>query len=158
MVRPNAKMKVTKKNGVTFESNVDHVKFTIEELIHAANRDVGKFITKETANAIDDAYRPYYVKGRMSLVRKNKFKKTYANKSVQYWARKRELDLQVGFKNHNWMTQQELGEYNYPRLGLLRNTVAKNIKTINDIQGQYITELNKENPSVPSGEDEGDGE
>ena len=36
MANPNAKMKITKKDGVTFQSNVNHVEFTLEELIESA--------------------------------------------------------------------------------------------------------------------------
>lgn len=158
MQGPNAGMKITKKDGLTFESNVNTVLFTLEELIHAANRDVGKYISKQTANAIFESYKPNYVKGKRIAIRKNKFKKTYANKSVQYWARKKELDVQIGYKYPSWMMQQELGEYNYPRLGLLRATVAKSIPEINRIQSQYIKRMSNKNPDVPSGKDEGDGE
>ena len=146
MQKPNAGMKITKKDGLTFESNVDTVLYTLEELIHAANRDVGKYVSKQT------------VRGRRIAARKNKFKKTYANKSVQYWARKKELDVQVGYKHPSWMMQQELGEYNYPRLGLLRTTVAKSIPEINRIQSQYVKKMNDKKPDIPNGNDEGDGE
>lgn len=158
MSRPSAGMKITKKDGVTFQSNVEHVKFTIEELIHAANRDVGKYIAKETANEMANHFKPTYTRGKISLPRKQSFRKTYANKSIQYWARKKELDVQIGYKNYNFMVQGELGEYNYPKIGQLRNTVSKNIGMINKIQSQYLTALNNDNPSVPGGQDQGDGE
>ena len=56
------------------------------------------------------------------------------------------------------MMQQELGEYNYPRLGLLRTTVAKSIPEINRIQSQYVKKMNDKKPDIPNGKDEGDGE
>ena len=158
MQKPNAGMRITKKDGLTFESNVDTVLYTLEELIHAANRDVGKYVSKQTANAIFESYKPNFVRGRRIAARKNKFKKTYANKSVQYWARKKELDVQIGYKHPSWMMQQERGEYNYPRLGLLRTTVAKSIPEINRIQSQYVKKMNDKKPDIPNGKDEGDGE
>lgn len=158
MVNPKAGMKITKKDGVTFESNVDHVMFTLEELIHAANRDVGKFITRAVKDEIAKNYKPSFTKGQHVRPRKGKFLISKAGKTTQYWARRKDLDLLIGFKNYNWMTQQELGESNYRRLGLLRNTVAKNVDMINKIQGQYLTAMNKDKPSIPSGKDEGDGE
>lgn len=158
MARPNAKMKITKKDGVTFQSSVEHVLFTMEELIHAANRDVGKFITRAVKDELVKNYKPSYTRGKSIRPRKGKFLVSKAGKTTQYWARRKELDLLIGFKNYNWMTQQELGESNYQRLGLLRNTTAKNIDMINKIQGQYLTALNDEKPSIPSGNDEGDGE
>lgn len=158
MANPRAGMNISKKDGVTFESNIDHVLFTIEELIHSANRDVGKFITSAVKDELVKNYKPSYTKGQRVRPRTGKFLISKAGKTTQYWARRKELDLQIGFKNYNWMTQQELGESNYPRLGLLRNAVAKNISTINRIQGQYLTELNKDNPTIPNGKDEGDGD
>lgn len=158
MANPKAEMKISKKDGVTFESNIDHVMFTMEELIHAANRDVGKFITRAVKDEIAKHYKPSFTKGQHVRPRKGKFLISKAGKTTQYWARRKSLDLLIGFKNYNWMTQQELGESNYQRLGILRNTVAKNVDMINKIQGQYLTAMNKDKPSIPSGKDEGDGE
>ena len=158
MANPRAGMKISKKDGVTFESNVDHVMFTIEELIHSANRDVGKFISRAVKDELVKNYKPSYTKGQQIKPRTGKFLISKAGKTTQYWARRKELDLQIGFKNYNWMTQQELGESNYPRLGLLRNAVAKNVNMINNIQSKYLTALNDEKPSIPSGKDEGDGD
>ncbi|MFL8888930.1 hypothetical protein [Helcococcus kunzii] len=158
MANPRSGMKISKKDGVIFENNIDHVMYTIEELIHSANRDVGKFITRAVKDELIKQYEPNYTKGKMIKPRTGKFLRSKAGKTVQYWARKQELDLLVGFKNHNWMTQQELGDSNYQRLGLLRNTVAKNVDMINKIQGQYLTALNKDKPNIPSGKDEGSGD
>lgn len=158
MANPRSGMKISKKDGVIFENNIDHVLFTMEELIHSANRDVGKFITRAVKDEIIKQYEPSYTKGKMIKPRTGKFLRSKAGKTVQYWARKQELDLLVGFKNHNWMTQQELGDSNYQRLGLLRNTVAKNVDMINKIQGQYLTAMNKDKPNIPSGKDEGSGD
>lgn len=157
MANPRAGMKISKKDGVTFESNVDHVMFTIEELIHSANRDVGKFISRAVKDELVKNYKPSYTKGQLIKPRTGKFLISKAGKTTQYWARRKDLDLQIGFKNYNWMTQQELGESNYPRLGLLRNAVAKNVNMINNIQSKYLTALSDEKPSIPSGNDEGDG-
>ncbi len=158
MANPRSGMKISKKDGVTFKNNIDHVLFTMEELIHGANRDVGKFITRAVKDEIVKNYKPNYTKGRKIVPRKGKFLVSKAGKTTQYWARKKELDVLIGFKNYNWMTQQELGENNYQKLGILRNTVANNVSMINKIQGQYLTALNKENPKIPSGKDEGTGD
>lgn len=151
MANPNAKMKITKKDGVTFQSNVNHVEFTLEELIHAANKDVARFIRREVADLLFNEYKDTYVKGSKETTRGNKFYKRYANRTVQYWARRRELDLQIGYKHHNWMTQQELGDYGYKRLGAIRNTVYKNIPMINKIQAQYLTAMNDDKPKTNNG-------
>lgn len=159
MAGPNAKMKVSKKNGITFESNVEHVLFTIEELIQSANKDVGRFLRKEVANSLFESYKDEYVKGKKHSKRREKLLKKHVNKTVQYWARKKENDLIIGYKYHNWMTQQELGEYNYPKIGVLRNTVYANLGNIKTIQARYITALNEDNPNTDNGIPEiGDGD
>lgn len=153
--RPSAGMKVKKNGDVTFQSNVDHVKFTMGELIDAANRDVGKFIRKLVGNKLVELYKNEYVKGSIVKERTGTFDPSYPRKSLAYWARKKEHDLLIGFKNHSWYgTHQELGDYNYPKKGILRTTVMENIDKIREIQSQYLTELNKEVPRIP--EDTGD--
>ena len=52
--KPNAGLKI-KKGTIQFTSNVDKVKFTIEELINAANRDVGKYIRNIAGNKLYSA-------------------------------------------------------------------------------------------------------
>ena len=47
----------------------------------------------------------------------------------------------------------ELGDANYPKLAVLRNTVYENIGTIQNIQSQYISALSQDNPTIPPGED-----
>lgn len=149
--KPNAGMKITKKDGVIFTSNVDHVKFTIEELIMAANKDVGRYIRRKVADKLTTIYKPNYSKGRMIRPRKGVFMKKNSFNTISYWARKKDLDLILGYKNHNFMTQQELGDSNYPKYAVLRNVVNNNIPEINKIQAQYISELNKENPKTDNG-------
>lgn len=66
------------KNGFEYISKVDRTKYLLKELVHAANKDVGKYITKETKKKI---------KSRSGRGRKN----------TQYWARK-DGSLLVGYK------------------------------------------------------------
>lgn len=165
--KPSAGMKITKKDGVTFESNIDHVMWTMEELIHAANKDVAKYIRKMIGNKLVALYQDKYVKGAKIRQRKGELKKKYPRGAAQYWARRQQLDLLIGFQNLKkgqkplWYGQfQELGDYGHPKLGLLRNTVFENIPMINRIQAQYLTALNDKNPTIPNnGPDEsGEGE
>lgn len=153
MPRPNSKMKI-KKDGVTFESNVDAVQWTLRELKQAALADTGKFLRKRTIDAIRAQY------GR-SLPGKRVYR------AVGYWARKREGDLQIGFGHSRygrsgdmWFAiRQELGDKGMPKKGFLRNTVFKNIGEIQKIQAQYLSGLNDENPDVKElPEMEGDDE
>lgn len=66
------------KNGFEYISKVDRTKYMLKELVHAANKDVGKYITKETKKKI---------RRRTGRGRKN----------TQYWARK-DGSLIVGYK------------------------------------------------------------
>lgn len=66
------------KNGFEYISQVDRTKYMLKELVHAANKDVGKYITKETKKKI---------RRRTGRGRKN----------TQYWARK-DGSLLVGYK------------------------------------------------------------
>ena len=153
--RPSAGMKVKKNGDITFQSNVDHAKFTMSELVDAANRDVGRFIRKLVGNELTDLYKDEYVKGSVTMERTGTFDPKYAKKSLAYWARKKEHDLLVGFKMFSWYgTTQELGDFNYPKKGILRKTVMENVGKIREIQAQYLAELKKELPRIP--EDTGD--
>lgn len=155
--RPSAKMRITKRDGVTFQSNVEHAQWAIGELIDASNRDVGKFIRKEVGNRLVAEFEGTYVKGTIAERRTGTFQAKYARKALQYWARKRDHDLLIGFKQWSWYgTTQELGDYGYPKLGILRNAVYSNIPEIRKIQAQYLTALNSDNPSIPDGEDMSD--
>ena len=69
-------IKIT-KNGVEYISNVDRTQYTLKQLVHAANKDVGKLITRRTKEKISR---------RTGRGRKN----------TQYWARK-DGSLQVGY-------------------------------------------------------------
>lgn len=113
----------TDKNGVTFVSNVDQAQYLLSELIRAANRDVGKFVTK--------------------TARRNLVRKTGAGRSaIQYWNRK-DGTLQIGYKGGRgfYAAMYELGTIKTPRLLLISDAVESNISTIRDIQGQYLSAI-----------------
>lgn len=126
-----------KRDGVEFVSNVDRVSYTITELTRAALRDVGKFVCNRTRKQI---------KRRTGRVAKN----------TQYWVRKKDTDLQVGFKPGGFYGGfQELGTEKQPKIGALYNAVKDNIKTIRDIEGQYLSAIEDEQRAL-SLVDEGD--
>ena len=140
MALPNAKMKIN-RNGVTFESNVDAVQYSLENLIRAALRDTAKFLRKRM---IEQLKKSKYMKRLKRL-----------GLSTQYWVRKRENDLQIGFKHDTWYgALSELGDKNQPKRGILRSTVTENISTIQEIQSQYLSALNEQNPDVEEINDE----
>lgn len=123
---PKTVVKYSKKNGITFESSVDRVNYTLKELSRAALRDVGKFVARETRKNI------HRRTGRLA-------------KNTQYWVRKRETDLQVGFKPGGFYGGfQELGTAKQPKIAALYNAVHDNIPMIVKIESQYLSGLENE--------------
>ncbi len=114
------------KDGVKFESNVEVANYCIAELTRAALRDVGKYVCRYTRKKIRRRT------GRLA-------------KNTQYWVRKKETDLLVGFKPDGWYGgYQELGTEKQPKIAALYTTVADNIATIREIESQYLTAIRSE--------------
>lgn len=147
-------MKVSRDGNIKFESNVDAVNWTIQELIQSANFDVGKFIRKLIIAKIREAY------GK-SLPGKRVYR------AVGFWARKKEGDLQIGFGHSKrglsgdawYAIRQELGDKGMPKRGFMREVVMSNIGQIQEIQSRYLSALNDKEPAVEELKDmEGDDE
>jgi len=120
------------RDGVSFKSDVDRAKYLLKELQRAALRDTAKLIRKKMM-----------VKLR-KLPGMKKSKRLY--KSTQYWVRKRETDLQIGFKHDSWYgARSELGTHGQPARGILRSTVMENIDDIRRVQGKYLSSIENEN-------------
>ena len=123
------------KDGITFVSNVDRAQYTIKELTRRALFDVAKFIRKEM------------IKELKKMPGMKRHKRIY--NSTQYWVRKKEGDLQIGFKHDSWYgVHQELGTRKQPRRNILRNTVFNNIDKIRLIEGQYLSAIENENKAL----------
>jgi HK97 gp10 family phage protein len=121
-----------KKNGVEFVSNVDRAKYTLRELQRAALRDTAKLIRKRMIEKLK------------KLPGMRRGKRIYS--STQYWLRKKESDLQIGFKHDTWYgVKQEMGTSNQPKRGILRDTVYENIDEIRKVQGQYLSAIEDAN-------------
>ncbi|CAM3678672.1 hypothetical protein GCM10009865_47600 [Aeromicrobium ponti] len=121
-----------RRNGVEFTSNVDRVKYTIQELARAALKDVAKLIRRRI---LDKAR-------KMPGMRKGK----RIPNAFQYWVRKRESDLQIGVKHDTWYgVDQELGTNGQPARHIIRDTVYENIDQIRIIQGKYLSSIESEN-------------
>ena len=119
-----------KKNGVEFLNNCDRVNYTINELVRAALKDVGKYVVKETKKKIQKHT------GRL-------------NKNTQYWVRKKSQDLQVGFKPGGFYGMyQEFGTEKTPKIGALQSSVEDNIEMIRKIEAQYLSAIENENEAL----------
>lgn len=157
MARPNAKMKI-KKGGVVFESNVDAVLWTKDELTVAALHDIARLLK-------------YRVVSRLRA--ETKVKPHRAKSGTQYWVRKRDRDLQIGFGNTKkgmtgqayYLIGQELGDKvkyvakdpsgkihtgysRQPKKAILRRTVLESVPDIVKITDQYFKMMNEKDPHV----------
>lgn len=121
-------VKIT-KDGVEYISKVDRTKYTLKQLVHAANKDVGKYVTKKTREKITK---------RTGRGRKN----------TQYWARK-DGSLQLGYKpGAFYLGFDELGTVKRRKIAQLSNTVQEEINEIRKIQGAYIKSIEDENKAI----------
>ncbi len=134
----------TIKGNLKIISSVDRCSYTIKELSVAALRDVGKFICIKTNIAAQKLY-------HASMKNSKRVRGTKA--AFQYWARRREVDLQVGIVHDTWYgVQQELGtsgnrnrgSSTMKKHGILTSTVYDNIPTIIKIESQYLSALEDE--------------
>lgn len=119
------------KDGVKFINNVDRANYTIKELSRRALYDTAKFVRRR----MNDEVR--------KLTGMRRSRRPY--RSNQFWVRKIETDLQIGFKHDTWYgVQQELGTHGQPARNILRNSVYNNINMIREIQAQYLSAIEDE--------------
>lgn len=147
MAVPKSVTKVSKDGSVTFTSNVDAVQYTMRELIRGALRDCGKLLKKQYNNEFYSKLHKRTGKG---------------GKNSSYWARSKACDLQFGVGKRNtsrtdgfYARFYEVGTSKTPKLDILRTTVLNNIAQMQNIQSQYLSALNEDNPDL-SGIPEGD--
>lgn len=134
MSLPKSVVKI-KKDGVEYVSNVDRIKYTIEELSRAALKDTAKLLRKRMIQKLK------------KLPGMKRHRRVYS--STQYWVRRRETDLQIGFKHNTWYgTLQELGGKNQPKRDILRGTTLENLAEIRKIQAQYLSAIEDENKAL----------
>ena len=132
-----------KKDGVEFTSSVDRCNYTIRELTRAALRDVGRYVVRQCT--------------RKARRLEGLGHTRYIQKRFQFWVRKQEGDLLVGIhnvmKNKNpgetWYgMDQELGLNGQPKRAFLHDSVYENIRTIRDIEAQYLSAIEDEQQAL----------
>jgi len=111
-----------KREPFTFESNLNKVIPRIEESPYRVLNIIGQTLVKEVRGTL----RQHYKKRTGRL-----------DKSLSYWARKKEKDLQIGFK---LFYAPFVLEHNDP----LKPVVEKNKYIIQDMIAKAIDEINKE--------------
>lgn len=120
-----------KRDGVEFVSNVDRAKYTMVELERAALKEIAKLIRRRMLDKLR----------RLPGMRRHR--RLWA--STQYWVRRIEADLQIGFKHDSWYgARSELGDSGQPARHILRNTVMDEIPTIRLIAAQYLKHIEDE--------------
>lgn len=129
MALPKSSVKI-RRDGVEFVSNVDRAKYLLVELQRAALRDTAKLIRKRLIQKLK----------QLRGMRQNR--RLY--RSSQYWVRRRETDLQIGFKHGAWYGAKS----DYNQGDILRETVLENIDDIQRIQGQYLSAIEDENKAI----------
>ena len=122
---------------MTYESKIEQTKQKIREKPENALREIGKFLTKEIKASTPKGRttRTYTLKGKKVLVKPGKLKK-----SIGYWYRKKERDLQVGSKA--WYAHwEEFGSSKNPRRPFIMPTVMKNVSVIQSMITEALKEL-----------------
>lgn len=115
-----------KKDGIEFTSSVDRVNYTIAELTRAALKDVGRFLAKRTREVM-------------------RHKTGRARRYLQYWVRKGEWDLLIGYKPGGFYAAfYETGSQKTAKEQALHSTVSANIAEIVRIESQYLSALEDE--------------
>lgn len=126
-----------RKNGVEYISSVDKASYTILELSRAAMRDVGKYVARkanESAMKLPGLKKSRRVRGKSSTFR-----------YTVPWAKEGLPHLEVGVTHDTWYgVDQELGNSNQPKRGILRNAVYKNLAEIIKIESQYLSAMEDE--------------
>ena len=134
MAVPRSVTRIT-RDGVSFKSNIDRTKYLLKELQRAALRDTAKLIRKKMIVKLR----------KLPGMKRNK--RVY--NSTQYWVRKQETDLQIGFKHNTWYgALSELGQKGQPARHILRGTVMENLDDIRRVQGQYLSAISDENRAL----------
>lgn len=125
---------------LNYESRVEQVKQKIKEKPENALREIGKFLVKEIR-----ASTPRGIKRKIRLKSGNmlEIKPGRLRKSVGYWYRKKEKDLQVGLKAF-YASMIEFGTSTHPAHPFFQKTVEANVGVIQDMIKDALKELNKD--------------
>lgn len=125
------------RTKITYESRVELAKQKIHENPRRALNEIGKFLAKEIRNNAmkSGKTRVYYKDGRKITVKPGRLKR-----SIGYWARKREGDLQVGSKAF-YAVWVEQGSSNNAAHPFLLPTVEANVGVIQEMIADALKEL-----------------
>ena len=126
-----------RRQARNFESYVDEAKQKIREKPQNALREIGKLLAREIRKNTPRSKqtRTYYKDGREITVKPGKLRR-----SIGYWYRKREGDLQIGSKS--WYAHLvEFGSSIQRKEPFLVPTVMKHLDTIKGMIEDALKEL-----------------
>ena len=131
---------MARRTPITYESRIEKAKQKIHEKPQTALREIGKFLTKEIKIVAQKGKetRQYTFKGRRITVKPGRLKK-----SIGYWYRKRQGDLQVGSKAF-YAQWEEFGSSNNAKRPFIMPTVMKNVGVIQEMIKEALKELERE--------------
>lgn len=115
---------MAKRQPFTFESNLDKIVPKIQDAPYSVMNKIGAALVKEIKAT---QLRNFYKKRSGTM-----------DKSLQYWARKKERDLQIGFKA--FYAPIVLGKERDP----IKPVVFKNIEIIKQMIGEALDQIRKE--------------
>ena len=140
MSAPKSVTKIN-KDGVYFESNVDWCEYSIKELCRAALKDVGKFVRREFKKTFYERFKKHTGNAPKAV----KYI-VFSSENTQY----PRIDIGLPHSSNGKPVQgfysffQEVGTSKQPKLGILTETVEKNVATIVKIESQYLSALEDE--------------
>lgn len=105
------------RKAFEFESNLDKIIPRIEKAPHKVLNEIGRNVAREARTKVPR---------RSGLLKK----------SLQYWARKREMDLQIGFK-------QFYAPFVYEHEDPIKPVVVKNKDLIQQLLAKALNEIGK---------------
>lgn len=163
MPTPKSVVKIS-KNGVEFTSNVEKCEYYLFELTRAALRDVGKFVVKEFRKK----YYEHFEKRTGDAGKITKYQ-VISGKETKYprvliglpHSRKgKSVDGFYAYFQEFGAKKGKLHSHDIPRLGILTHVVEDNIDKIREIEAQYLSGIELDNPEslIDESEVEGDAD
>jgi len=131
---------MARRPRITYESRIERAKQKIREKPQNALREIGKLLVVaiKAKAAKSRQTRKYYINGKEVTVKPGRLKK-----SIGYWYRRREKDLQVGSKAFyaHW---EEFGSSNNAKRPFIMPTVMANVNMIQGLIKDALRELERE--------------
>lgn len=125
------------RQRMTFENRIEQARQKIHEEPLKALQEIGKLLVKEIKSKVAKSTetRSYYKEGRAIVVKPGRLKK-----SIGYWFRRREGDLQIGSKAFYALWIEKGSSKNRPQPFLL-STIEANLDMIQSLIREALQRL-----------------